>query len=215
MAEAAQTLNPDKRGADRIHRMWRRTNWLFLVVILSSVAGWQVMRLVSADPPLPVLETLGGDFSLASTRAGITRLSDFRGELVLLNFGYSGCPDVCPTVLARMRDLLAALPDDANRINPVFVTLDPIRDSVDRLTPYVGYFGESFVGMTGNAAEIDQAASAYKVYYASDDPDGEGITHSSHIYLLDPTGRVRATFGPNITVADMFSSVRRLLKEID
>lgn len=201
--------------------MSRGLAWLIGVVLVGLVVLWQGGRIVSAETRLPVLSTLGGDFALSSTRDAVTALSDFRGELVLLNFGYTSCPDVCPAALARMRDVLQGLPEDRDRIQPVFVTLDPDRDTLERIAPYVGYFDSDFVGMTGTDAQIAAAASGYQVFYqkevmssAADASElGYSISHSSQIYLLDEDGRVRATFGQSVTVPAMIETVSRLLEE--
>jgi cytochrome oxidase Cu insertion factor (SCO1/SenC/PrrC family) len=149
--------------------------------LVIAVLAWQLSQRRSPEP-LPVLYTLGGDFALDSTLGGTTRLSDFRGALVLLNFGYTGCPDVCPTALSRMGSVLERLPPGAagrDRIRPLFVTLDPMVDT-----------REPDVSQTGYA-----------------------ISHSAHIYLIDSTGRVRATFGQSVPVERMALTVSRLLGE--
>ncbi|MCB1686302.1 MAG: SCO family protein [Pseudomonadales bacterium] len=195
--------------------MTRGSAWLLAAGLLISAALWQSTRLASAGE-LPVLYTLGGDFALRNTGGGVTRLSDLEGNLVLLNFGYTSCPDVCPAALARMRDVLQSLPDPDVPIQPLFVTLDPQRDTLDRLQPYMNFFGADFLGLTGTEAEIAQASAAYKVFYEKQTLESEldySISHSSHIYLLDTRGRVRATFGEGITVPRMIDSVRLLLAE--
>jgi protein SCO1/2 len=186
--------------------------------LVIAVLAWQLSQRRSPEP-LPVLYTLGGDFALDSTLGGTTRLSDFRGALVLLNFGYTGCPDVCPTALSRMGSVLERLPPGAagrDRIRPLFVTLDPMVDTVERLTPYLGYFDPSFVGLTGSETDISRVAADYKVHYQRE-PDvsqtGYAISHSAHIYLIDSTGRVRATFGQSVPVERMALTVSRLLGE--
>jgi protein SCO1/2 len=183
------------------------------VLILAGVAGWQSLR-ATAAAPLPVLYNLGGDFTLPSTLGRAVSLADFHGEVVLLNFGYTSCPDVCPTALARIRDVLHALPEAP--LQPVFVTLDPERDTLGRLAPYVGAFDARFVAVTGSAAEISDAAARYHVYSEKrmvDSPLGYSIDHSGQIYLLDGDGRVRATFGESVTVPAMVTTVRQLLAE--
>jgi protein SCO1/2 len=183
--------------------------------MLLTAAVWQARQLLLAADPLPVLHELGGEFSLPSTRgdssAGSpTRLSDFRGERVLINFGYTGCPDVCPTMLAKMRDIVEAFGGEGERIRPVFITLDPTHDDVDRLRGYLTYFGETFVGMTGSRSEIDGVAAQFKVFAEPDPVVEGGISHSSHIYLLDAQGRVRSTFGGNVPVPEIIAAVAAL-----
>lgn len=188
---------------------------LVLVVALAvglGVTGWQVYATSrAAGPALPVLSTLGGDFRMDSTLGTSASMSQFRDEVVLLNFGFTSCPHVCPTVLARMRDTIQALPAGQVSVRPVFVTLDPQRDTIERLQAYLSAFGDSFVGLSGSPEELAQAAAAYKVHYEGD--DGGSFLHSSQIYLLDKQGNTRATFGQSVTVAKIVATVRQLLEE--
>lgn len=188
---------------------------LVLVIVTAiglGLAGWQ-LRAPSA-PPLPVLSTLGGDFRMASTLGQPASLTQFRDQIVLLNFGFTSCPHVCPTVLARMRDTIAALPASAQSVLPVFVTVDPQRDTVEHLQAYLAVFGDSFIGLSGSAQETAQAAAAYKVHYEQiPSTDGYSFSHSSQIYLLDKQGNTRATFGQNVTVESMVATISQLLEE--
>jgi protein SCO1/2 len=185
-------------------------------LVLVTAVGWQVARSYVTAEPLPVLYTLGGDFSLTSTLGREAGLSEFRGNVVLLNFGFTHCPDVCPAALSRMRDVIAAFGDDGKSIQPVFVTLDPARDTVEQLRPYLAFFGDSFVGMTGSDEQIAAAAEPFKVFYEKEAIVSElnySVAHSSQIYLLDVDGQVRATFGQSVTVPVMIETVERLLEE--
>jgi protein SCO1/2 len=195
--------------------MTRGLAWLLAVLVLTPVLWWQLDR-GQERPALPVLYTLGGDFRLDSTNGEPLALSDLRGAPVLLNFGYTGCPDVCPTALARMRDALKMLQNDRSRVQPVFVTLDPEVDTVDRIGPYVRFFDPSFIGLTGSATAIEDAARSYKVFYEkqlTESSMGYSISHSSHIYLLDSVGQVRATFGEGIPVEKIAAALQQLLAE--
>lgn len=185
------------------------TLWVLLVTVLLGIVGWQIRELARALEPLPVLDSLGDEFALDSTRGDTVRLSDFRGKLVLLGFGYASCPDVCPTMLARMRDVRQALAGDGESVQPLFVTLDPDRDSVDRLAPYLRFFDDSLIGLTGNVGEVAEVAASFRVYWEAEGPSD--IAHSSHVYLLDRQGRVRSTFAPSVTVPEMIATVQRLL----
>lgn len=182
------------------------------LLALAGVMAWQVAG-SRAETPLPVLYTLGGDFELPST-LGVSRLADFRGQVVLLNFGFTRCPDICPTALARMRDVMEGLaPQDARAL---FVTLDPDFDTIDRLRPYVAHFDQRMVGMSGSAQQIDATAQLYKVFAERQPIESElgyTIAHSAQIYLIDGSGQVRATFGESVTVEAMRKTVRQLLQE--
>jgi protein SCO1/2 len=196
--------------------MSRGLAWALGTLTVVCVLVWQVTHFAPSTRPLPLLYTLGGDFALPSTNGSTTRLLDFRGDLVLLNFGYTSCPEVCPTALARMRDVLSMLPEGRTRVHPVFVTLDPEVDTVDRLQPYLQFFDSAFIGLTGTPAQIAQTAADYNVFYEREPMNslmGYSISHSSHIYLLDGQGRVRATFGEGVPVPQIANTVYQLLGE--
>jgi protein SCO1/2 len=143
-------------------------------------------------------------------------LADFRGRVVLLNFGFTTCPDVCPTVLSRMRQVLEDLGPEAAAVAPLFVTIDPERDTPERLAPYLAHFSPAFVGLSGSEAEVRAASAPFKAFYERTPmpaPMEYGFAHSDQIYLLDREGRVRATFGNALRVPEMTATVRRLLLE--
>jgi len=192
-----------------------RRGLLFLATLL--LAGVTTLLLVQrSGPPLPVLDNLGGDFSLPSTLGHVVSSSEYRGELVLLNFGFTSCPDVCPTVLAKMRALLLDLDALGIQVQPLFVTLDPERDSLPVLTGYLEHFHPAFVGMTGTLEQIAAVAARYRVQHERERLDSEfgyGISHSSHVYLIDSRGRVRAMFGGSQPLAEMLEDTRRLAAE--
>ncbi len=194
--------------------MSRGAAWLIAALVLMGSALYATQRSPVAPAPLPVLYTLGGDFELESTGGGRLSLTDLRGEVVLLNFGYTGCPDVCPTALARMRDVLDQLGEKKASVRPLFVTLDPEVDTLDRIGPYLDFFDPAFIGLTGSSHEIAQAAEGFKVYYERaplSSAAGYTISHSSHIYLIDAEGQVRATFGEGVPVPAMVETVNQLV----
>lgn len=170
--------------------------------------------LMPVEPPLPVIDSLGGDITLPSTQGPGTRLSDYQGKLVLLNFGFTTCPDVCPAALSRMREVLNAVDPDGGQLQLIFVTIDPERDTIEKLRDYLAYFHPSFVGMSGSDEQIEVAAGLFKVYYQRENLESGidyGFAHSDQIYLLDKQGRVRATFGSSVTPQQMVKDVQHLL----
>lgn len=136
----------------------------------------------------------GKDFALADHNGTLRHLSDFRGKVVVLFFGYTQCPDVCPTTLASLRDVLALLGADAGRVQVVFVTLDPSRDSAELLSQYVPAFHPSFLGLRGDEASTAALAKEFKVFYSKQPgtmPGSYSIDHSTGSYVFDPQGRLR------------------------
>lgn len=138
---------------------------------------------------------VGGPFELVDQHGQVRRDSDFRGRYMLVYFGYTFCPDVCPTTILAMSRALERLADgDANladRVVPVFITVDPERDTVDVMAAYAPNFHPDLVALTGSREQIAAAAKAYRVYYAkvSDDSAGDYLMdHSSFIYLMAADG---------------------------
>jgi len=146
---------------------------------------------------------IGGPFRLIDQDGHVRTDKDFRGRFVLVYFGYSFCPDVCPTTLAVMQGALEKLGHRADRIVPVFVSVDPARDTPTVLKAYLESFGPRFVGLTGDAQAIARIAHEYHVFYSKQKVPGGtyAMNHSSEIYLMGPTGRFIAvyqeTLGPD------------------
>ena len=168
------------------------TALLVLALLLAILAGgllWYTGdRLPGGRPAEIGVADIGGPFALTDQN-GLRRTDkDFRGRYVLLYFGYTYCPDVCPTTLGVMSDALAKLGTRSSRIVPVFVTIDPERDTPAALKKYLAAFGPNFVGLTGSLADVTSVAHEYRVYFAKQKLDGGGyaLDHSSVIYLLGP-----------------------------
>ena len=190
---------------------------LAAMILLTSIALLQFASpWITPVAPLPVIDSLGGEFTLPSTLGPDTALADFRGRLVLLNFGFASCPDVCPTVLARMRAALDGLGSNADEVQSLFVTIDPDRDSLEILDPYVHHFLPTMIAMRGTEQQTRAVAALFKVYYereALPPPLDYGFAHSDQIYLIDRLGRVRTTFASYADTATMIDTITRLLDE--
>lgn len=134
---------------------------------------------------------VGGPFVLTDQTGKARSDKDFRGRYLLIYFGYSFCPDVCPTTLGVVADTLAKLGIRKNKIVPLFITLDPERDTPRVLKNYLGSFGPEFVGLTGTPDSIKRTASEYRVYFSKHSlPNGGyAIDHTSVVYLMGPDGR--------------------------
>lgn len=157
---------------------------------------------------------IGGEFTLTNQLGKKTSLSDFRGKPVLLSFGYTHCPDVCPATMVVFAGVLKALGDQAKAMRAVFVTVDPERDTAPRLKAYLGHFDPGLVGLTGSPTEIAQAAEKFAVRYQKENKDGAGgytMGHTSFIYLLDGKGAVRYLFPFDVARKTLLAGVRSLL----
>ena len=157
---------------------------------------------------------VGGPFSLTDQDGRRRGLADFRGRVVLLFFGYISCPDVCPTDLQVLAELMQRLGGDAAQVQPVFVTLDPARDTKEVVKAYLANFDERFVGLRGTDAETRRVATLYKTWYEVVRPKNSKtyfIDHTAYIYLLDRQGRYVAFFPPGTSSARMEVMVREAL----
>ncbi|MGC2517823.1 MAG: SCO family protein [Burkholderiales bacterium] len=159
---------------------------------------------------------VGGPFTLTDQHGNARSLADFRGKLVLLYFGYTFCPDVCPTDLLAIGRLVGVLGRDGEAVQPVFVTLDPERDTQAILGNYATAFHPRFVALRGSERETRRIATAYKVYYEKVRLPGSStyvIDHTAFIFLLDREGNYVAFFPPGTTVDRMAVMVREALAQ--
>lgn len=182
---------------------------LALVVVLAL--QWQARR--RAELELPVNTRMGGDFVLPSSRGEPLDTRTLRGRIVLLNFGFTSCPDICPLVLARLRQTVRALGDDAEDVQVVFVSFDPARDTLANVKAYVEHFNPGFIGVVGDERQTAAVAARYGVVYLKEDggsAGGYGFAHSDYIYLLDSQGRIRKLYGIDVNTDEIVRDVRLL-----
>lgn len=181
-----------KPPAEGVHVAFRYLRALFAV-------GFIVFIAACSEPPRFNSTDISGvdwgkEIALTDHQGKPRHLADFRGKAVVLFFGYTQCPDICPTTLAAMRDAMKHLGPDAARVQVLFVTLDPARDTPDLLAQYVPWFDPSFIGLTGEEATIAAVAKDFKVFYAKQpgaQPGSYSIDHTSSSYLFDPQGKLR------------------------
>jgi cytochrome oxidase Cu insertion factor (SCO1/SenC/PrrC family) len=157
---------------------------------------------------------IGGPFTLVDQNGVVRHDSDFRGELMLIYFGYTFCPDACPTALQTMSSALDELGDRAKNVQPIFVTVDPERDTVPQMKLYAANFHPRLVALTGSADQTAAAARSYRIYYEKALHGAELdylVDHSSFIYLMGRDGRYLAHFGPDITADAMAAAIKKYL----
>ena len=196
-----------------------------LIVILAgflvgALGGAAALIVTSAQGPK--VETtgtalIGGPFTLVDQNGKTVTDRDFRGKYMLIFFGFTHCPDICPAELQVMSAALDALGSKADEVVPVFVTLDPERDTPEAVGTYVKIFGKNFVGLTGSPTAIANAAKAYRVIYSKfeykgkDGNYGYSIDHSALVYLMDKDGQYLTHFTYGTPASKMTETMRSYL----
>lgn len=161
-------------------------------------------------------EPIGGPFELTDQTGHVRTERDFRGRLMLVYFGFTFCPDICPTDLQAIGLALDKLGNDAGSVQPLFITVDPERDTAQHLAEYVPLFHPRLIGLTGTAEAIRKAADEYKVYYAKiplGKADDYTIDHTAFIYLMDRDGNYLGFFPPGTSAERMVEIIRPRLGE--
>jgi protein SCO1/2 len=141
-------------------------------------------------------------------------LADFRNQLVVVIFGYTQCPDVCPTTLHDYADAMKALGKDASQVQVLFVTVDPKRDTAELLRQYVGAFDPRFIGLRGDASAVERVAKDFHIYVAEHPgrtPDSYTVDHTSQVFVFDRTGKLRLMINAGTPSADIASDLHVLL----
>jgi cytochrome oxidase Cu insertion factor (SCO1/SenC/PrrC family) len=176
--------------------MPRRTILLFAALVLLLAAGiggyaWMSQRLAGQTGSGEAL--VGGPFAMTDQNGQRVTEKDFLGRHMLVFFGYTYCPDICPTELQVMMAALDSMGPEAEKVQPIFVSVDPARDTPEVLKAYVENFSPRLIGLTGSPEEVAAMAKAYRAYYAksgdTSSPDAYLMDHSSIIYLMGPDGR--------------------------
>lgn len=176
--------------------------WVLIAVAALALGGTYFFRMVGfRTPPSPVSvgeAAIRSEFSLIDHNGNRVTEADFLGRWQLVFFGFTHCPDVCPTTLAYMANVLDRLGGEVERVAPIFITIDPSRDTPEVMAEYVQAFHPKLVGLTGSEAEVAAAAQSFRVYYEKMEeetaPDGYLMAHSGHIYLMTPEGRFEDVF---------------------
>jgi protein SCO1/2 len=184
---------------------------LFLCVILMLAGCSEPTRFVSTDISAA---DWGRDFSLTDHNGQPRRLADFRGKAVVLFFGYTQCPDVCPTTLSTMREAMTLLGEDAKRLQVLFVTVDPARDTQALLAAYVPAFHPSFLGLYADEQGTAAVAKEFKVFYAKQPgstPGSYSVDHSASSYAFDPQGRLRLLLRHGEAATNLAADLKLLL----
>ena len=167
---------------------------------------------------LDVYDTIGGHFELNSTLGRKIGPQNFRGKVLLVFFGYTSCPDICPTTLITIKGALEDLePNEVGKVQPLFISVDPERDTLEGMKQFLLFFHSSFVGLTGSAEELKVVAKKFGSAYMKDARSNSAadylIAHSGYIYLVDQQGRTRALYRTSNKSEEMVQGIRNLLHE--
>lgn len=187
--------------------------YLLLAALVASGALWMVGDRMagSARSVSTGTATIGGPFSLIDQNGKRVTNADYSGRTMVIYFGYTHCPDICPVTLSVIAEALSKLGDDEKRIVPIFVTVDPERDTPQILNAYLAAFGPHFVGLTGNAQEIGLIKKEYHVYSEKQPmPGGDyAVNHSNTIYVMGPDGSFVDNFDETLGPDKMAERLRK------
>lgn len=155
------------------------------------------------------------DFSLVSANDTNVSLSDFRGKVVVLYFGYTFCPDVCPATLSSMSKAMDILGKKAENVQFIMISVDPDRDTPDRLAEYVAYFNPTFIGVTGEVPQLEDIAALYGIYFSKHEgtaATGYLVDHTATLMVIDPEGYLKLVLPFGAEPADIASDLRKIMQ---
>ncbi|MGH1479279.1 MAG: SCO family protein [Geminicoccales bacterium] len=187
---------------------------------LVAIAGTLLSNFITSSsyvtPPQTTGRALiGGPFTLTDHSGARVSEQTFAGQFTLIFFGYTYCPDVCPTELQTMTDALGLLGQKAERVTPIFVTVDPERDTVEQMASYVANFHSRLVGLTGTEQDIRDMAKTFRIYYAKAENYDPGtdylMSHSSIVYLMGPTNEFLTHFSHGTNAREMADGIEKHL----
>lgn len=190
--------------------------WILCVLAGMGLVAWMGAGVIPQPMAAKGESTalIGGPFTLSDRDGKPVTDKDFAGKYMLVYFGFTHCPDICPTGLLLIENVLDQLGSDA--IVPLFITLDPDRDTPKVIGDYVAHFGERIVGLSGTPEQIKQVAEAYKVYYRKvEDAEAPGdymIDHSGYLYLMGPDGKYLAHFPHNISESALKDGLAKFVR---
>lgn len=191
----------------------------FLIALLAASAALLAIVLTIPQPQQgqegsgSSTASIGGPFTLVATDGKTVTDQTFRGKWMLIYFGYTLCPDACPTTLTNMGIALQKLGPEAARIAPLFITVDPKRDTVKVMAEYLKSFDPRIVGLTGSQAQTEEAAKAYHIYVEPQRSDGDDylVDHSAYIYLMSPHGKFVTVIAGDVPGEQMAGKLRKEL----
>ena len=192
-----------------------------LVFMLGMIGICQISNITLAHSnlqkpeKLEIYEGIGGNFTLQSSRNHLASLKDYHGQVVVMFFGYTACPDTCSITMAVLKQVIEKLGKRMDQVQPLFITVDPKRDTPERMKTYLSFFHPNFIGLTGTKEEILEVAENYgSAYMKNPTIDSEFsylMIHTGYVYLIDQSGHVRAIYPKNTEVKQIIHDINGLL----
>ncbi|MCZ2126301.1 MAG: SCO family protein [Anaerolineales bacterium] len=180
-----------------------------LTILLNKPPSFRGTLYGEPLPPAP-------EFTLTKADGATFRMSDQRGKIVMLFFGYTSCPDVCPTTLAELKQVVDKLGEDGERVQVVFVSVDPKRDTPERIQAYAAQFNPTFLGLSGTMDELSPIWSEYSIWREeaeSDSAAGTIVNHTARLFLIDPQGNLRLSYVYGAPLDDIVHDAKLVLKQ--
>lgn len=187
----------------------RYATWVVIAALVLFMAGFYVWSSGFGGQSRP---SIGGPFTLTSDEGKQLSNEDLKGMPFAIYFGFTYCPDVCPTTLVELTETIEALGPDADKLRFLFVTVDPERDTPEQLNDYLSSFDPRFTGLTGTPEEIAKAAKVYRVYYERIEQDDDyTMNHSALIYLMDKNGKFNDVLSYGAGADERLQKIRKLI----
>jgi protein SCO1/2 len=189
--------------------------WVACAIPLLALGAVGILEITQKNAGVEALPSggIGGPFKLAASTGGSFSTEDLKGKPFLVFFGFTRCPEICPTTISDISTWLDALGPDGKEIKALFISIDPERDNVASMKDYLSSFNDRIIGLTGTPDEIAAVAKEYRVYYAKHPlKDGDyTMDHSAVIYLMDRQGRLAGTLSYGDAASDAVAKLKRLL----
>jgi len=201
----------------------KKSAWIFVIGVLAGlilIAAFALPRMrpytfhgtvLQSPQPAP-------DFELQAAHGQTVRLSDYRGKLVLLYFGYTFCPDVCPTSLSKLGHAMEALGKQADDVQVIMISVDPERDTPEMLAEYVSFFHPSFIGVTGTPDEIAEVATLYGIFYEAHEgtaASGYLVDHTASVMVIDREGHLKLVYPYTTPDQDVYISAEDIAADLE